>query len=172
MVSTFSWVEYTATPGNASASGVPTNLNLGSTNAVDLAPSTYPITAGTYSYAKWVRGMWTGSFTRVDNIQFWKSAGDYVGSEALNTSVTTGTFSATDFLTPTNDQETKASVAMPTADPGTQNVGVGGSLTGSITSSTAGSNECDYIVIQASIGAGASAGATNTKTFTLQYDEI
>jgi len=172
MVSTFSWVEYTDTPGNASASTVPTNLNLGSTNAANLAPSTYPVTAGTYSYAKWVRGMWTGTFTRIDNIQFWKSAGAYVSHEALFTSATTGTFAATAFKTPTNSQEAKAPTTMPTADPGTQNIGVGGSLSGSITSSTAGSNECDYIVVQMSVGSDASAGATNTKTFTLQYDEI
>lgn len=174
MVATFSWVEYNA---NATDTTVPTNLNLGSANSTDLAPSTYPITAGTYSYSKWVRGMWSGAFTRVDNLQFWMSASGtgYVTGEKLNCSATTGTCTTTaTYAVPTADVETRGGTmaAMPTADPTTANIGIGASLTGSITTSAAGSNEGDYVVVQASIGASASAGAVQQKTFTLQYDEV
>ena len=174
MVATFSWVESNA---NDTDTSVPTNLNLGSTNTVDLAPSTYPITAGTYSYSKWVRGMWTGAFTRIENLQFWMSASGtgYVTGEKLNYSGTTGTYDGTDtFAVPTTNLDAAGGTlkAMIVADPAAANIGVGGSLTGSITTSAVGSNASDFIVVQATIGATASAGAVQQKTFTLQYDEV
>ena len=172
MVATFSWVEYNT---QATDTGVPTNLNLGSTNTRNLAPSTYPITAGTYSYSKWVSGMWSGAFTRIDNLQFWMSASGtgYVTGETLWVSATTGTYGGTDtYVAPTTNLDAQADVAMPIADPAAANIGIGGSLSGSITTSAAGSNESDFIVVQASITAAASAGAVQQKTFTLQYDEV
>ena len=172
MVSTFSWIETNATAGDTS---VPTNLNLGSTNVADLAPSTYPITAGTYSYSKWVQGMWTGSFTRIDNIQFWMSDSGtgYVSDETLNISATTSSYAGTDtYAAPTTNADSQAANTMPVADPAAANIGIDGDLTGSVTTSAAGSNVSDFIVFQASIGSGAGAGAVQTKTFTMQYDEV
>ena len=169
MVATFSWVEFT----NSTTTSVPSNLNLGSTNAVNLSPSTYPITAGTYSYSKWVAGLWTGSFTRIENLQFWCSASGtgYVTGEKLLFSGTTGTYSGTDnaaSVAPTNNADPYATNDMIFSDPGAANIGIGGSLAGSLTSS----GYSDFIVIQASITTAASAGAVQQKTFTLQYDEI
>ena len=172
MAAVFSWVEYNATAGDSS---VPTNLNLGSVNTKDLAPSTYPITAGTYSYSKWIKGMWTGSFTRIDNIQFWMSASGtgYVTGETLKCNATTASYGGTStYATPTTSADAQASIAMPTADPAAANIGIGGSLTGSIVTSAAGSNTSDFIVIQASITSSAVAGSVQQKTFTLQYDEV
>jgi len=174
MVATFSWVEYNT---QATDTGIPTNLNLGSANARNLAPSTYPITAGTYSYSKWVRGVWSGAFTRIDNLQFWMSASGtgYVTGESLKCTATTGTYAGTStYHAPTGvaKQDTKAVKTMPIADPGAANIGIAGSLSGSITTSTAGSNSSDFIVVQASITTAASAGAVQQKTFTLQYDEV
>lgn len=168
MVATFSWIEYNATAGDTS---VPTNLNLGSTNAADLAPSTYPITAGTYSYSKWVRGHWSGTFTRIENLQFWMSSSGtgYVSGEDLLCSATTSTYGGTNtYVTPTNSADAQAANGMPEADPGAANIGIGGSLTGSLTAE----GDSDFIVIQASITSAASAGATQTKQFRLQYDEV
>lgn len=173
MVATFSWVEYNT---QSTDTGVPTNLNLGSTNVRNLAPSTYPITAGTYSFSKWVRGLWTGSFTRIDNIQFWMSASGtgYVTGEKLNVNATTATYNGTTlYKVPTNHVETKGGTmrAMPTANPAVPNIGIKGSLTGSITQTNT-LNNSDFIIVQASIGSSASAGAVQQKTFTLQYDEV
>ncbi|MDX1279408.1 hypothetical protein [Oceanihabitans sediminis] len=168
MAATFSWVEYNATAGDT---GVPTNLNLGSTNARDLAPTTYPITAGTYSYSKWVVGNWSGSFTRVENLKFWCSASGtgYVTDEILNFSGTTSSYDGTDtYSTPTTNADSQADNALVFSEPGSANIGIGGSLTGSLEAA----GESDFIVIQASIDSGASPGATQTKTFTLQYDEV
>jgi hypothetical protein len=168
MVATFSWIEVNLTSGDT---GVPTNLNLGSTNARDLAPSTYPITAGTYSYSKWVRGNWSGTFTRIENLQFWMSGSGtgYVTGETIKVTATTSSYAGTStYATPTTNADSQAANAMPVADPGAANIGIGGGLTNSLTA--AGSS--DFIVIQASITTAASAGATQQKTFTLQYDEV
>lgn len=168
MVATFSWIEYNLTVGDT---GVPSNLNLGSTNARNVAPSTYPITAGTYSYSKWVRGNFSGSFTRIDNLQFWMSASGsgYVTGESLLVSATTASYAGTSsFSTPTTAADAQAANAMPIADPAAANIGIGGSLTGSLTSA----GDSDFIIVQASITSAASAGPVQQKTFTLQYDEV
>ena len=162
MVATFAWSE---TYGTGSGTvGTPTNLNFGSTSAIDLTPSTYPITAGTNSYEKWVRGGFSGAFTRIDNIQFWKSAGAYVTAEAVKWLGAANTA----YTASTTDTSSIATVAVPTADPATANVSIGGNLTGSLTAT----GFTDYVVMQAQIGATASAGAVNQKTFTLQFDEV
>ena len=176
MVATFSWVEYNA---NATDTSVPTNLNLGSTNSADLAPSTYPITAGTYSYSKWVRGHWSGSFTRIENLQFWCSSTGtgIVTGEKIMFSGTTGTYDGTStYAEPTTDAETaggtlillRSTDGVVSSDPGAANIGFAGSLTASLTDT----GDSDFIIIQASIGSAASAGATGTKQFRLQYDEV
>jgi len=160
MVATFAWVEYLA---NATATATPTNLNLGSTLAANLAPSTYPITAGTYSYEKWVKALFTGSFTRIENLQFWKSAGAYVTGETLKW---TGNYST--YTAPITTISTIATTVAPVADPATANVSIGGSLSGSLVAT----GYSDFIILQASVTTAASAGAVNQKTFTLQYDEV
>jgi hypothetical protein len=168
MAATFTWVESNLTAGDT---GEPTNLNLGSTNARNLAPSTYPISASSYSFSKWVQGDWSGTFTRIENLKFWmsNSGSGYVTDEALNVSATTTAYAGTNvYSTPVSTQDSQASNAMPTAEPGTANVGIGGSLSGSLTAA----GKSDFIVIQASIGASAPAGATQQKQFTLQYDEV
>ena len=160
MAATFAWIEYLA---NATATATPTNLNFGSTITANLAPSTFPITAGTYSYEKWVTTQYTGSFTRIENIQFWKSAGAYVSAEQINF-----TGQIITYAVPTTSSSTYAAAAVATSDPGTSNVSIGGSLTGSLVATGAS----DFLVLQTSVGSGASAGAVNQKTFTLQYDEV
>ncbi len=167
MVATFTWIEYNLTAGDT---GVPTNLNFGSTNARDLSPSLNPITAGTYSYSKWVRGQWSGTFTRVENLQFFASdSGPYVTGELVRCSATTTTYGGTTtYNTPTTSLDAQVDNPIPTADPGAANIGFTGSLSASLTSA----GMSDFIVLQTSVTSAASAGAVNQKTFTLQWDEI
>ena len=160
MAAVFGWIEYNQ---NATDTGAPTNLNFGSTNARNLAPSTYPVATGTYSFEKYVKGHFSDSFTRVENIQFWKSAGAYVSGEGVNF---TGQVIA--YATPTNSASSGANTAIPVAEPGTANVSIGGSLSGSLTSE----GSTDFIVLQATVDTSAAAGLVNTKTITLQYDEV
>lgn len=168
MVATFSWIEYNQTEGDT---GVPSNLNLGSTNKRDLEPSTYPITAGTYSYSKWVRGHWSGSFTRIESLKFWcsDSGSGYVTGETINFSGTESDYNGTDtYQEPTDEEDSQANNEMVFSEPDDPNIGIGGDLSGSLTDE----GDSDFIVLQASITTDASAGAVETKTFTLQYDEI
>ena len=168
MAATFSWVESNLTAGDT---GVPTNLNLGSVNQRNLAPSTYPISAGSYSFSKWVQGSWSGTFARIEDLRFWMSGSGsgYVTDETLNVSATTASYSGTDvYSTPTSNQDSQANNSMPTSEPGSANVGFGGSLSGNLESA----GHSDFIVVQASIGVNAPAGAVQTKTFTLQYSEV
>ena len=140
-------------------------------NTKEIVPSTNPITAGTYSYSKWLRGHWSESFTRIENLQFWMSSmvGGYATGETLWVSATTTDYAGTStYVTPTNTLDAQAVNAMPVADPTAANVGFAGGLAASITDTGAS----DFIVIQASITTAAAAGATQTKQFRLQYDEV
>jgi len=158
MTATFTFTEWNSSTSTTTA----TNFNLGSTNSANLNPSTYPITAGTSSYEKWLTAAFAGSFTSIDNLQFWKSTGTYVTGEAIN-----WTSRYTTYTNPTTTDSVIATTAVPTADPTTANVSIGDSLTGSLTAA----GESDYIILQASITTAASAGSANQLTFTLEYDE-
>jgi len=160
MAATFGWVEYLA---NATATATPTNLNFGSTLYASLNPTLYPVTAGQNGYEKWVKANFSGSFTNISNIQFWKSAGAYSTGEAINY-----TGMKTSFVAPTTTLSVIATTTLPVANPGTANVSIGGSLAGSLL--TAGAS--DWIVMQVNTSTTTPAGATATKTFSLQYDEV
>ena len=169
MVADFSWVEYTTSAGDTA---VTANVNMGSTVQRALAPSTFPITAGTYSYNKLLTGNWSGTFTRIENLQFWCSASGsgYVGSESIAFAGTTTSYAGTTtWVAPTNSEAAGGAVnAMVFADPAAANMGIGGSLTGSLEAA----GYSDFINLQMSVTGAALAGSTQTKTFTLQYDEV
>lgn len=164
MTATFSWQEEI----DGGITGSIANINFGSTAAVDLTPLSYPITAGSHSFEKYVSGSFGGTFTKIDNVQFWKSAGNYQTGETIF-----WTGSSTAYVSPEGDENvsTVAVGSVPAADPGTANVSIsegGGGLTGSL--SAIGST--DFIVMQLQTTTSTPAGAVNQKTFTLQYDEI
>ena len=168
MVATFGWIEYNATDEDTSE---PANLNLGSVNTKEIVPSTNPITAGTYSYSKWLRGHWSDSFTRIENLQFWMSSSGsgYVTGETIAVSATTSSYAGTStYVTPTNTADAQCIAPVPIADPAAANIGFAGVLAASIEAT----GDSDFIVIQASITTAAAAGATQTKQFRLQYDEV
>jgi len=148
---------------NSGWTGSISNLNFGSTDSPEPTPLDYPVTAGSNSYEKWIAGSFGGTFTKVDNVQFWKSSGNYVTGEVIK-----WTGSETTFATPTQNTSTVAVGSVPVSDPGTTNVTIGGSLSGSLTS--VGST--DYIVLQLQTTTSTPAGAVNQKEFTLQFDEI
>jgi len=146
-----------------------TNLNYGSADQANLTPADHPITAGENSYEKWVRCHFTGTFNKIDNIRIWKSAGDYVTGESIKTNLTTdaGSYSAASYSQPTQNTSTVATNDMPTSEPSSANLGIGGSLTGSLTSE----GYSDYWVSQLQTTTSTPPGDVNTKTFTIKYDE-
>ena len=159
MVATVSWSEQNSSGNTGSIA----NLNFGSTDAPNIVALDYPVNTGTNSYEKWITGSFGGTFTKINNVQFWKSAGAYVTGETIFWSG-----SVTTFVTPAATASTYAVGSVPAADPATANVSIHSSLTGSLLA--VGST--DYIVLQQQITSAASPGATNQKTFTIQYDEV
>lgn len=163
MAATFSWNQKTqAGPATGYDLGVSGNLfNFKSNDSNTPANyTTYPITAGNRSFEVWLRGHFTGTFNKIQNLQFWKSAGAY----GTGLSMDWGTTSA--FTNPVSTDGSKTTGAVPTADPGSQNVFF---AAGSTSATVAGFS--NYMVLQLATTSAAAAGDTTTYTFTLQYDE-
>lgn len=160
MVATFTWKE---SNGAGETVSTATNLNFGNVDSVDIVTANYPITIGQDSYEKYIRPHFSGAFTSISNVQFWKSSGAFVTGETIlwkNNGIST-------YVQPTSNTSTVATTAVPTSDPGYANVAIANSTSASLSSE----GYTDYIVLQQQTSTSASAGATNTKTFTVQYDE-
>lgn len=145
------------------------NINFGDFDGPNVTPATYPIVAGDNSYEKWLRIHVTamGSSNKIDNIQMWKDTGNYVTGETIDANLVTSGYTAETYSTPVKTTSTKADTVMPVADPGAANVGIGGTLSGSLTA--IGSS--DYIVIQMHTTVSSPGGDVNQKSFKIQYDE-
>jgi len=167
MAATFQWWgEYgtTASPTTADLGTSGNLFNFKTSNSLASAAdyTSYPITAGNNSYDVWLKGHFTGTFNKVQNAKFWKSAGGPDTGISLKWEGIT-----TAYATPTTANSTYASADVPTTSPGSANVSFGGSLAGSITAA----GYSDFITLQMRTTTGASAGDTSTYTFTLTYDE-
>lgn len=166
MSATFNWAQTNGTAGSETTTDLGESGNLFNfKNADDATASNYvdyPITAGNNSYEVWLRGHWTGTFNKIDNLQFWMST-DF----SPNTGLTVKWGTTQTYSTPTNSTSTIATDNVPTSDPGTANVPIGGSLSGSLTSA----GYSDYIVLQLQTTTAAAAGDTSLAEFTLQWDE-
>jgi hypothetical protein len=141
-----------------------TNVNLGSVDAVELVPASYSITRGDNSFAKYIRAKFTGVWTTISNMKFWKSSGAYVSNEAIK--------AAANVVYATPSQVATGDSDVPTTEGTALSVN---SAEGAVTIEygvSGVSGYSAYIRKQAQIGVGASAGATNQKIFTFQYDEI
>ena len=139
------------------------NLNMGASDSKEVVVASSPILAGANSFEKWIVGSWSNSFTKINNVQFWMSAGSYGTGEVIK-----WTGSESTYVQPTASTSTKAVGSVPTSDPGTANVSINSSLAGSLITSPGRS---DYIVLQYGTSASASPGPTNQKTFSIQWDE-
>lgn len=166
MAATYQWAgTYGTSPGTDLDLGTSGNLfNFKTLDSLTGAGdyTSYPITAGNNSYEAFLRGRWTGTFNSITNLQFWNSAGGPDTGVSLKWKGT-----VTGYTTPTTAVSTVATADVPTSDPGTANVTIGGDLGGELTAA----GYSDYVVMQMQTTTGASAGDTSTYTFTLQYDE-
>jgi len=166
MALTFNWNQRTGAASATITSDLGISGNLFNFQNQDVASAaeytSYPITAGSNSYEVWLRGHFTGSFNKVQNLQLWKSGGAEGDGESLYWKDGGGSA----FVEPvTTDAYTDAVV--PTADPASSNV----SINDSQASSLSAAGYSDYVVLQLRTAASAEAGDTETFTFTLQYDE-
>jgi len=144
-----------------------TNTNMGSTDAANLVVAAYPITAGNRSYAKYQRVHVTamGGSSKIDNLQVWRT-GALAGSTTHVTNARTTSYGgAAAYATPVATAITGADQTMPSADQAAANLGIAGTLAGSLTAI----GYSDYLIHQLVTGAGDVAG--NSTTMNYQYDE-
>jgi hypothetical protein len=135
------------------------NLNFGSVDSTSLDTSTYPITRGNNSFSKYIRAKFSGTFTTISNMLFWKSVGSYVTGETINAAANTtwaqpNTSSTGDSLIPAS-----AGTALTIQ-----------SSAGTSTISAPGYTK--YIRLQLATTVSTPSGAVNQKTFTFQWDEV
>jgi hypothetical protein len=143
------------------------NSNMGSADASNLNPIGKPIAPGKNSFEKWqllhVIDMSTSSM--INNIRVWRS-GD-LGANAIH--VTNASVSSyrgeAKYQTPTDDTSSYAIFSMPTQIPGSANLGIGGSFSGSLTKN----GYSDFFVHQIQTTKAALAGSTTIMNY--QYDE-
>lgn len=145
-----------------------TNSNMGNTDAVNLDPVTYPVTPGERTYIKYQRFNVTnmGGSSAINNLKVWRTSA-LGGSATHVTNARTSSYGgALSYATPVKTAVTGVDQAMPTSAPGTANLGIGGSLTGSLTAT----GYSDYLGHQIITDAGDTEGSTSTMNY--QYDEV
>jgi len=145
-----------------------TNSNMGSTDAVNLVAANYPVAPGDNTYEKWQKIHVTamGGSSKIDNLKIWRTTA-LGGSAVHKTNARTSDYGgAESYAQPVNTDSSVATQAMPTSEPASANLGIGGALAGALTDT----GSSDYLVHQIQTDAGDVAGATTT--LHLQYDEV
>ena len=153
------------------------NVNFGSADQAELTPATYPITAQAdgHSYEKWLRFYISalGTSSVLDNLKVWLSnlGGGWKTGEGMSTNARESGYSAASYPSggPVETDSSVADQTMPESEPSGPNLGIGGSLSGQITSAPAYS---DWLVLQLDVTESTPAGALNQKTITFQWDEM
>jgi len=153
MAATFEWSE-SNTVSETVTNGI-ANANFGSIDATGITPSANPIAAGANSFEKWLRGRFSGVYTSVTNLRFWKSAGALVTGETIKAAIDAA------FATPVDTSSIVATVDVPITE--------GTALTPA--SPGVSPDFSGYITCQLQTTVSTPPGAVNTKTFTLKYDE-
>ena len=155
------------TSGETKTAGI-ANTNMGSIDAASLDPVEYPVTPGNNTFEKWQKIEVTdmGGSSRIDNLKIWRT-GALGGAAAHDTNARESTYGGSEvFAEPVDADSTVATQAMPTTEPAGANLGIGGSLTGTLDAV----GESDYLVHQIQTDAADTAGSTSTLNY--QYDEI
>jgi len=149
-----------------------TNSNMGSTDAVNLDPVAYPVVPGDNTYEKYQKVHVTaiGGSSKIDNLKVWRT-GSLGGSAVHLTNARLADYVRMAYIAPVATDSTPADQAMPTSVPATANLGINGSLTGSILAAGFDANKAfsDFLVHQIQSDAGDVAGSTSTMNY--QYDE-
>jgi len=140
------------------------NVNFGSNDSADLNTTTYPINRGENSYDKYIFCKFTGIWTDITNIKFWKSAGAYVTGEDIHAEANASyaTPSASDMLGSTIPTTEGTALAINSAE-GENHIEYGASGV---------SGDSAYIRMQMQTTISTPAGAVLQKQLICQYDEV
>jgi len=162
MAATFEWSESNLV-GEVITDDID-NVNMGSVDEVEIVTATNPVIAGENSFSKYIRAKFTGDFTEISNMKFWKSSGALKTGEAIKAAanVVFATPSAVD--TGDSDVPTDEGTALDIKSAeGADTIENGGSGV---------SGYSGYIRLQLQSTVEIPAGAVNQKEFTFQYDEV
>ena len=166
MAATYNWAQSNGASETSTDLGESGNLfnfkNADTATASDYTDN--PITAGNNSYEVYLRGHWTGTFNKIDNLRFWMST-DFSPNTGL--SIKWAANGTPTYTEPVATTSTVATTAIPTSDPGSENLYIGGSSGGSLTAA----GYSDYIVLQLQTTVSAAAGDTSLAEFTIEWDE-
>ena len=166
MSANFNWNQYNG--ANTAETSIGTGGNIFNFMSVDSAGTTgydsNPITAGKNSMEVYLKADFTGTFNKINNLQFWRST-DFSPNTGLT--LKWKNHGTTGYIQPTTATSTVATDAIPTSDPGSENVYIGGTAAGELTAA----GMSDYIVLQLQTTTAAAAGDTSLAEFTFQYDE-
>lgn len=126
-----------------------------STNHINY-PITIPGAGNTnYSYERWVRGHWTGTFTSVSNVKFYKASGTVPSGDTLNA----GDKGNQTYVTPVNTASSVATSAIPTTSGAALTLGYA-------------TNYSDYVVLQVAMTSSRATGASGAMTYRFEWDEV
>ncbi len=145
-----------------------TDSDMGSVDQANLDPVANPIVPGNNSYEKWQKFEVTnmGGSSKIHNLKVWRT-GALGGAAVHKTNARTAAYGGAEtYSTPIATASTKATQTMPTSEPASANLGIGGSLTGELVAA----GYSDYLVHQIQTNAGDVAGSTSTLNY--QYDEV
>jgi len=147
-----------------------TSVNAGSSDTAMQNTATNPITAGQNSYELWLRWHVTslGGATAVDTFKAWAQSPPANHTFAFNGHTVQATYNGanhkqTVYAAPAATT-TRTPETLPTAEPASANIGIGGSLTGQLTAA----GRSDYYLLQVRPDSGATVGSTVTASFGYQ----
>lgn len=140
--------------------------DMGDIDAANLDPVVYPVIPGNNTYEKYQRVHVTamGGSSKIDNLKIWRT-GALGGLAVHKTNARTAGYVNKTYVQPIKTISTQADQAMPTSAPGTMNLGIGGTLAGSLVAA----GYSDYLIHQIQTNAADTAGSTSTMNY--QYDE-
>ena len=132
------------------------NVNFGNLDSPNLASPNNRVVAGNNAFEKWNRGKFSGTYTTIDNLKFYKSSGSLPANTAIKAAVNAV------YAQPVSTTSVVATADVPTT--------LGTAL--APTSPGASPSYSGYITMQLQTTGAASPGAIATQTFSLQYDEV
>ena len=161
MSAEFTWKE---SNGSGEDESTITNINFGSNDSPNLNVSNYPILSGESSFEKYIRCLFTGSWTEISNMKFWKSAGDYISGESIKADVNVIYVQPSETPNADDDIPTDEGSALVVKSAEDEDTIVYGE--------TGVSGYTGYIRLQIQTTGSVPAGSLSTKAYIFQYDEV
>jgi len=143
--------------------------DMGTQDSATVDPVAFPVTPGNNTYEKYQRFHVTdmGGSSLIDNLKVWRT-GALGGSAVHVTNARESSYARKPYAAPSTSDSTAATQTMPTSEPSGANLGIGGSLGGSVATANNAAYS-DFLVHQIQTDPADTAGSTSTMNY--QYDE-